>query len=142
MAANSNEGLLLGDDVCGLDVSVKLGSPNTRRKSMWIGRPRFALATGRALTLSSVREAQLPAVRPEIAFCALARCFKCSANSLAIGANNAERTSGLIRTSKKGQIEHCGMRIVEHDLEKATAALKNGLARYRCEMFSQARNAP
>lgn len=47
MAANSNEALLLGDDVCGLDFSVKLDSTGDGRKSMWIGRPRFALATGR-----------------------------------------------------------------------------------------------
>jgi len=75
----------------------------------------------------------LPAVRPEIAFGALARCFKCSADSLeiggAIGAINAEPTFGLIRTSKKSQIEHFGMRIVEHDLEKRPLRSKKGVAR-------------
>lgn len=84
---------------------------------MWIGRPRLALATGRrAPTLSSVCKGRLPAVRPEIVLGALVRCFQMQ-RSLeiggAVGAISAKPTLGLTRMSQKGQIEHCGMRIVE-----------------------------
>lgn len=95
---------------------------------MWIGRPRFALATGRrAPTLSSVCKGQLPAVRPEIAFGALARCFKCSADSLEIvGAISAKPTFGLTRVSQKGQIEHCKMRLSKTILKSDRCAQKRG----------------
>lgn len=69
--------------------------------------PLLVLAAGdRAPTLSSVHEGQSQAVRPEMAFGALARCFKCSAGNLeigrAIGANSAKLIFGLTRMSRKG----------------------------------------
>lgn len=104
MAANSNEGLVLGDDVCGLDFSVKLGSSSDAPQKHVDRPPSFCVGNGRrAPTLSSVCKGQLPAVRPEIAFGALARCLKCSADSLEIvGAISAKPTFGLTRVSQKG----------------------------------------
>lgn len=97
---------------------MKLDSTSDGRKSMWIGRPRFALATGRPLPHchQSVKANCRRYARKSSSTHWYA-AFKCSADSLEIGgavsAISAEPTLGLTRMSQKGQIEHCGMRIVE-----------------------------